>query len=111
MAFYENRVLGVGEKTLEKRLNQEVKVRGGKTIKLSSPNQRGVPDRIVLFPRGRAWFVELKTTGKKLTPLQQKWFVDLEGLEFPCRLVDSHETLLAFLKEVEGVDGVQVHTP
>jgi len=39
---------------------------------LFSPGFDGVPDRLVLLPKGKMAFIELKAKGKKLRPLQKK---------------------------------------
>ena len=66
----------MNEKLIERKLREGVKALGGLALKFSSPYHRGVPDRIVLMPGGRMYFVELKTTGKKPTLLQQKLSVN-----------------------------------
>ena len=58
------------ESQLEKKFVGLVQNRGGLARKFVSPNQRGVPDRIVVWPGGRVHFVELKTRNGKLSKLQ-----------------------------------------
>lgn len=77
-------------------------------MKFVSPGRDGVADRIVLMPGGRIWFVELKTPGKKLRPLQVKFKELVEGLGFQHRVVDSLESLNAFLAEADQVVSVLV---
>lgn len=60
------------EKAVEAYLRDEVRRRGGKAYKFTSPGQRGVPDRMVCLPGGRIFFVELKSEGKKSTDLQKR---------------------------------------
>ena len=48
------------EKTIEKKLADAVKGRGGLAPKFTSPGFDGMPDRIVLLPGGRMAFVEVK---------------------------------------------------
>lgn len=90
----------MNEKLIEKKLREAVTKMGGKAYKFSSPNNSGVYDRIVLMPAGRIWFVELKTTGKKPTALQQLFRRDAESLGFQTRVIDSPETLKTFLDEI-----------
>lgn len=59
------------ESLLEKKLKELVSSHGGISRKFSSPSHRGVPDRIVIWPRGVIHFVELKTETGKLTELQK----------------------------------------
>jgi hypothetical protein len=58
------------ETEIEKYFVWAVMSLGGITYKFRSPNQRGVADRIACLPSGQTWFVELKTTGGKLSALQ-----------------------------------------
>ncbi len=58
------------ESQIEKKFHRLVVDNGGTTRKFVSPNQRGVPDRIVFWPKGVVHFVELKTDKGKLTPMQ-----------------------------------------
>ena len=48
------------EKSIEKKLADAVKKRGGLAPKFVSPGLDGMPDRIVLMPGGRLAFVEVK---------------------------------------------------
>ena len=60
------------EKTVEKELCDRVKSDlGGWALKFVSPGQNGVPDRVILVPGGRIYFVETKAPGKKLRRLQE----------------------------------------
>ncbi|MBD2799525.1 VRR-NUC domain-containing protein [Xenorhabdus sp. M] len=55
----------IREDVIEKHLVNEVKKAGGIAYKFVSPGRRGVPDRIVVLPNGRAVFVECKAPGEK----------------------------------------------
>ncbi len=81
------------EKTLEARLVREIEARGGMALKYTSQFHRGIPDRICLLPGGVTFFVELKSTGKKPTKLQDHAMEKLEKLGFVTRIVDSTESL------------------
>ncbi len=59
------------EKDIERYFCRRVKAIGGYAFKWVSPGQRGVPDRIVLLPGGKVWFVELKAAGGRLSALQR----------------------------------------
>ena len=83
------------EKTIEAKLVKRVESVGGKCWKFTSPGTAGVPDRIVLLPGGRIVFVELKDTGKKLSPVQQARHQQLSGLGFDVRVIDRKEQLEA----------------
>ena len=66
------------ESAIEKRLKKAIEKRGGLCLKFTSPGCSGVPDRIIVLPDGRLYFVELKQKSKRLEPLQQRWKQRLE---------------------------------
>jgi hypothetical protein len=66
------------ESLVEKYLERRCAVLGWECIKLTSPNRRGVSDRLILAYKGVAVFVELKNEKGKLTKLQKKWHEDLQ---------------------------------
>lgn len=90
----------MNEKLIERKLREGVARLGGRAYKFSSPQNAGVFDRLVLMPGGQTWFVELKTTGKKLTPLQEVFKRQVEELGFQARLIDDEKTLNEFLNEI-----------
>lgn len=90
------------EKTLEARLVREIEARGGMALKYTSQFHRGIPDRICLLPGGLSVFVELKSTGKKPTKLQEHAMKRLDAMGHPTCVVDSTkklEDLLQILDE------------
>ena len=88
------------ESSLEKRLRLEVNKYGGQAYKFTSPGKRGVPDRLVLLPEGRAIFVEMKAPAKPLEPLQKKRANELKALGFKVYKIDSHADIDNFIMEV-----------
>ena len=58
------------EKNIEAYLVKSARRIGGAAYKFASPAHRGVADRVVCLPNGQTWFVELKTEGGRLSPLQ-----------------------------------------
>lgn len=88
------------EGRLERRMKREVDRRGGKALKFQCPGMSGVPDRLVLTPKGKAVFVEMKSTGEKLRPLQLKRKKDLEKLGFAVYAIDSEQGIDDFIREV-----------
>jgi hypothetical protein len=89
------------EKNLEPRLREKVKRLGGLAIKFFCVSFTGFPDRMVLMPGGLIWFVELKSQGKTRSPRQRVVTRLLARLGFKVRLVDSEESLQAFLNEID----------
>ena len=82
---------------IERKLVDGVKARGGLCVKFYSAYQRGVPDRIILMPGGRIYFVELKSTGKKPTKLQEIFLQKLRDLGFIAVVIDTIDKLNAFM--------------
>lgn len=89
------------EKTLEARLVREIEARGGMALKYTSQFHRGIPDRICLLPYGLTYFVELKSTGKKPTKLQEHAMQKLRELSNFVIVIDSTEALEDFLENVD----------
>lgn len=89
------------EKKLERTLNQEVKKLGGWSLKLLSTFVRGLPDRLILMPEGRVYFVEVKSEGKKPTTLQVLVHTRLEDLGFKVYVIDTTIKLNEFLKDIK----------
>ncbi|HDE4009722.1 TPA: VRR-NUC domain-containing protein, partial [Staphylococcus aureus] len=48
------------ESTLEKYLVKEITKLNGLCLKWVAPGTRGVPDRIIIMPEGKTYFVEMK---------------------------------------------------
>ena len=87
---------GVREKTVEQKLVQAVRAKGGVCWKFVSPSTVGVPDRVVILPGGHIGFVEVKAPGEKPRPVQEVRINQLRGLGATCLVLDS-------LSEVEAV--------
>lgn len=88
------------EKVLERKLVDKIKKLGGHAYKFVSPNQRGVPDRLCVLPHGITVFVELKTTGKKPTKLQELCMSELRALGQECVVVDCTVSLTLLLRDL-----------
>ena len=87
------------EKVLERNLNKDVKTLGGWSLKILSNFITGLPDRLVLH-NGRAYFVEVKSEGKKPSPIQRVVHKKLEALGFPVSVIDTTEKLNNFINEI-----------
>ena len=91
------------EKKLCKRVKEELH---GRAFKFVSPGCNGVPDRIILLPMGRIYFVETKAPGKKLRKLQE-WVAGLiRELGFVVLRIDTLEKVEEFVREAG--DGYEV---
>jgi hypothetical protein len=70
------------EKALEIKLNEEVKKRGGMSLKLDGFGKRGIPDRLLLFKGGKMVFAEVKSSDGKLSDMQAIKIQALKKLGF-----------------------------
>ena len=91
------------EKDLEAKLRKEIEKRGGLCLKWVCPGWSGVPDRIILLPRARVYFVEMKRPkGGRLSGMQKWWRQTLTGLGFSHWLIWDVVDLVTFLRYIEG---------
>ena len=90
------------EKAIESKLVKTVRIMGGLAPKFISPGFDGVPDRLVLLPKGKIAFIELKAPGKALRPLQIRRKQQLEALGFPVYRIDSPEQIGGILDEIQS---------
>ena len=81
------------ERTIELKFVKEVKKAGGIALKLVCPGYIGMPDRLVLMPRGKMFFSEMKAPGQKPRPVQVKRHEMLRNLGFKVYVVDSLEVM------------------
>lgn len=88
------------EKTIENKLKNAVKEKGGLCMKFVSPGFDGVPDRLILMPNGIIAFAELKAPGKKLRPLQERRKRQLEELGFLVFCIDNADSIGGVLDEI-----------
>lgn len=88
------------ESAVEKKLKKKIEKLGGLCLKFHPESKSGMPDRLVILPGGQMYWVELKKPGEKARPLQLKRKKQLEALGCKCFIVDSPESLNAFIKEV-----------
>lgn len=92
----------MNEKLLERKLSAAVRKMGGKALKFSSFYETGYPDRLILMPGGKAYWAEIKTTGKKPTPKQLIRQSELRSLGFISEVIDSEESLGSFLSAIKN---------
>lgn len=89
------------EREIEKKLVKAVKSEGGMCPKLVSPGTDGMPDRLVMLPKGRIGFVEVKAPGKGPRPLQVKRHKQLRDLGFHVFILDSPAQIPGILGEIK----------
>lgn len=85
------------EASVEAHLEKRMKKIGGRAHKFP-PAVKGAPDRIVVFPHGRIFFVELKRekTGR-LSPAQELWHQRSLEMGHVVHVLDSREQVDAFI--------------
>ncbi|MCI8940278.1 MAG: VRR-NUC domain-containing protein [Dorea sp.] len=88
------------EKELEAKFREGVKAAGGRAYKFVSPGNSGVPDRLVVLPKGHIGFVELKQRGKKPTKLQERQHNILRSLGCYTAVLDRPENIGKVLDEI-----------
>lgn len=84
------------ESTIEGYLVRRARQMGGQAFKFP-PAVKGAPDRIVVIPGGRIFFVELKRAGEKPKPAQKLWHSRLLQMGHVVHVLDSKELVGAFL--------------
>ncbi len=87
----------INEKYLEKKLTEGLHALGVWCEKYTNPFKTGYPDRICIEKTGKVSWVEVKTPGEKLRPLQEERKRELEGYGCPVYVVDSEEALRSVL--------------
>ena len=85
------------EKDIERKLRQMIEKAGGRCLKWVCPGWSGVPDRLILLPGGRVYFVETKRPrGGRLGKMQIKWREWLTALGFSYSVVWNDADLADF---------------
>jgi len=90
------------EKQIEAYLVKRIKALGGMAYKFTSPAHRGVADRIVCLPNGQTWFVELKTKGGRLSPLQMVFASDMTRMNQKYACLWNKEQIDEFITNQYG---------
>lgn len=95
------------ESEIEKYFVWTVETLGGKSYKFRSVTQRGVADRVACLPNGDTWFVELKTTGGRLSALQKFFLQTMQHLNQKHAVLWTKEQIdeWAKTKAVSGRSG------
>lgn len=81
------------ESAIERYLVKNIKSLGGMAIKLYAINNIGLPDRLVLLPKGIIFFVELKTKKGKASVAQLKKHEVIQKLGFKVYIANSKEAV------------------
>lgn len=76
------------ESAIEKKTCNYAKSKNWITLKLTSPSQRGVPDRLFL-KNGICLFIEFKSKNKLPTKFQSYFFEKLKVNKFKVHVIDD----------------------
>lgn len=87
------------EKQLEQKLKKEVEKLGGLCLKLTTPGFTGIPDRLILLPGGKVWFVEVKKPGEQIEEGGRQDIVlqQLQTLGFCAGWIGSEKALTSMM--------------
>lgn len=83
----------VRERDIEALFTRLGTARGALVLKLTSPGNNGVPDRLVVRPGGAIEFVELKRPGEKPRKLQDAIHAKLRERGASVYTLDSREAV------------------
>lgn len=81
------------EKWLEDQIREFTEANGGFPIKMLSDIDNGLADRLILWPGATSEFVEVKSTGKKLSKIQSLRRKRIVSMGFRYTTIDSLESL------------------
>lgn len=81
------------ESAVERHLTRRIAQLGGECFKVQFIGRSGAPDRVVMFPDGELFWVELKAPGKKPKPHQTRLHAVLHGMLQAVLVLDSIETV------------------
>ena len=90
------------EKEIEQKLVSAVKMMGGICPKFTSPGFDGMPDRLVLLPKRKFGFVEVKASREKPRPLQIARHKLLRKLGFKVYVLDDIDQIGGILDEIRA---------
>lgn len=90
----------LSENQLEEKLRKKIKELGGIALKFVSPGRAGVPDRIILMPQGKIYFVEMKSPRGEVNPIQKYVFEKFEKLGFKVHILNSDDAIKNFLEKI-----------
>jgi len=98
------RYSNVVEADAETLLVSSIKRLRGRAFKLKFIGLSGAPDRLVLMPGGRFYFVELKGPNGRLEDTQEILFPRLEELGFKVWILKGVQEVQRFIQHLEMPD-------
>ena len=94
------------EATVEARLRDEMTRRGCLCYKWVSPGNTGVPDRIIITPRGEFILIELKTERGRLSAVQKTQIRQLRAHGVETWVLYGAEDVARFIKNYDMTNEV-----
>lgn len=88
------------ESELERIFVNEIRREGGEAYKWVSPGNDGVPDRIVVFPHGEIYFIELKAEAGRIRRIQKKQISRLRALGQEAAVVKGEDGMISFFEDI-----------
>ena len=88
------------ESVIEARLRDGVKARGGICWKFVSPGTTGVPDRLIILPGGKVFFIELKADTGRTSDIQKHRIDEMRNIGADVRVLTGLSQVKAFLEEM-----------
>ena len=92
------------EKLIEQKLVNEIKAKKGLCLKMTCPGFIGMPDRLILLPKGRLGFVEVKRKEQKPRPIQLSRHRLLKRLGFRVFVLDDEQQINKIIDDIVGGD-------
>ena len=91
------------ERDIEARVVKYVESLGGEALKLRIDGKNGFPDRTVILPNGKVFFVEFKTPDGSLRSAQTKAIRRLTKLRQEVHVVRSVQAGLDLVDKILGI--------
>ena len=79
------------ESSIERSIKSWVACKGGMVIKQNADLYKGIPDRLVIMPNGRTFFIEIKDPKGIVSELQSHWIKKLNSMAVNAYVVRSLE--------------------
>lgn len=96
------------ETKLEQYLVKEIKKENGLCLKWMSPGAKGVPDRIIIMPGGKTYFVEMKQVSGRIDPLQKYVHKQFTQRGHKVYVLWTKEQVNEFVKKVGDRNGDKI---
>lgn len=93
------------ESKIEAYLKKEITKLNGLCLKWVAPGTRGVPDRIIIMPQGKTYFVEMKQEKGRIDKLQKYVHKQFAARDHHVYVLWSKSEVDEFISEVIKPNG------